>query len=297
MIKLTRQNYHTIENNLISSSKVRDFLKSKELYYRRHIEGSLSSDETNSITLGRIVDRVLYQGTTYHFYRTYRLKVLKKEDAEQFAKQKTLDDRRILTPVMYYQLIAICEKALRSPFYLAYKDKKVKSFKQLILQMPYEFINESIATPGICGMLDRLTFNGNTAYIDDFKTSAMGNMRSAKGWVYNCYGSNYFVQMAVYRWLVQQIYPEFEHYVCRHIVLGTSKTDLYPIRLYVIPDTYIDEAEKIFFNAVRNIVLEQDWIDPLPAWEEAETLPTPEEMDHIIDNSMSDLEEIDKDRG
>jgi len=316
MVELTRDNYHTTENKSISSTKVKDFLKSKELYYKRHIEGSIKSDDTTSITLGRIVDKVLEQGTLHFFHRTYQLKVLKKVDKDLFNKQKKIE-RRILPPAMYHAAIAICEKVLRSPFYKWYGDRKLKSMKQLILQQPYRFESKSVKNDirdtqdkkigittiakienvSICGMLDRLTFDKDTAYIDDYKTSAMSQMKSSNSWVYLCYSYGYFIQMAVYRWLVQQQFPEMEHYVCRHIVLGTSAADLYPIKLFVIPDEYIDEAEKIFFETVEAITLEQEWIDPLPTWDNVETLPTEAEMkgEAVIEGSLDpgkDLEDL-----
>jgi len=270
MIQLTNKNYFTTANTAISSSKVKDFLKSKEMYYHRYVEGNLPSDDSPSIMMGRILDKIMWQMTMYHFYRTYKKSVRKKDNEEEFNKQKDIDSRRILTPAMYDAIEGMAKKILKAPFLEFYRDRKHKAFKQIILthESEYEGIKFDVA-----GMLDRFTIAGDTGYIDDLKSSSSAKIKTPQAWYYHCLSYGYFIQLAVYKWLVQETYPELKNIVCRHIVIGTSRADLYPIRLYIIPNSLLVEPLKLFMETARAITIEEDWIDKLPDWNEAETLP------------------------
>ena len=147
MIQLTNKNYFTTANTAISSSKVKDFLKSKEMYYHRYVEGNLPSDDSPSIMMGRILDKIMWQMTMYHFYRTYKKSVRKKDNEEEFNKQKDIDSRRILTPAMYDAIEGMAKKILKAPFLEFYRDRKHKAFKQIILthESEYEGIKFDVA--------------------------------------------------------------------------------------------------------------------------------------------------------
>jgi hypothetical protein len=285
MIKLTKDNYFGPENTAITSSKARDFLKSRELYYKRYVERSISSDETPSIILGRIIDKILEQMGLHHFYRTYRRAVLKKDNPEEYAEQKDMDPSRILTKTMYDAAVNISQKAMRSPFLDFYRDRKNKNYKQLILTQPYKV---DVIEFDVAGMLDRLTIVGSTAYVDDHKTSGSGKMKNPNSWAYTCQAFGYFMQLAVYQWLVKQVHPAVENVICRHIVYSTSRADCYPIRLYIIPNFLLVEPLKLFFQTAKAITIEENWTDDLPDWSDAETLP--EDMD----NSLIELTDEDE---
>ena len=256
------------------------------MYYRRHIEYSAPSLDSPSITIGRIIDKILEQMTLYHFKRSYSRGVLKKENPEEFERQKQMDKDKVLSKATYDAIWNIAEKALRSPFLEFYRDRKVKSEKQKICLSSYEDSN-------ICGMLDRFSIYGNTGYICDYKTSAASGIKDATRWYFVCKQYGYFMQLAVYKWLIEQEYPELKNIVCRHIVFGTSKFDLYPIKLYIIPNSLLVEPLKLFFETVEAIKNEQDFIDPLPNWEDAEELPEDLELNqqpqYVTEEEMSNL--------
>ena len=290
MEKITDKNYHSPENTAISTSKVKTFLKSKELYYRRYIECSAPSLDSPGIKTGRIIDKILEQMTLHQFKRSYTVAVKKKDDKELFEKQKTMDREKILTPANYEAIVSIADRALRSPFLEFYRDRKNKTEKQKVCIQHLDSPNHDI---DICGMLDRFTISGNTAYIDDYKTSAASGIKDPMRWYYVCKQYGYFMQMAVYKWLIEEEHPEIEKVVCRHVVFGTSKFDMYPIKLFVIPNSLLEAPLELFFETVVAIKEEQNWIDKLPSWEDAEELPeeellsegpqmiTEEEMDNL----------------
>lgn len=266
-MQLTAKNYHSPENTALSVSKVKTFLISKEIFYKRYITHELPHEDTPSMQLGRIVDKAITQRTMHFFDRTYTKAVLKRDDAELYAKQKAMDPDRVLTPTMYDQAKAICERVLRAPFLQFYYRKGIKTTKQAVLTTEHQGV-------AICGMLDTLAIDGATAYIDDFKSSASAKMKSPMTWAWYSQDMGYLMQAAAYTFLVMRNYPDVSRIVFRHIVLSTSKAENYPIKLYLIPESlYLPELQR-FLDACLEIQQTTDWSDTLPDWSTAETLPT-----------------------
>jgi hypothetical protein len=268
MIKLTKENYFSPQNTAISSTKVRDFLKSKELYYKRYVTKELPYDITPSITLGQLVDSVIERGSLEEFKKTYTVSVLKRDNAELFEKQKTMDPDKILTPDTYARVVAISDKILRSPFYNWYRNRSSQ------FQVP---LQKHIVTKDsefdICGMIDVLTIEPHTIYIDDLKTTNSSSIRSPMHWAYHVRDYAYDRQMAVYRALVKEMYPSAERIICRHFVVSTSKADMFPIKLYEFRSEQLDKPLEEFMQAAYAITKEQRWIDPLPSWDHTESIP------------------------
>lgn len=291
MIQLTKETYFSPENTAISSTKVRDFLKSKELYYARYIARTLPFESTASVFIGKLVDDVIERGSLEHFKSTYQVAVLKRDDPDVFAAQKTMDPQYIISPDTYTRVIAMCDKILRSPFYQSY-NPLINSGIKVEWQKPLWATVEGV---DICGLLDVLSFqyvdNKLTAFIDDLKTTNSSSIRSAKTWAWHVQDYGYHRQMACYRLLVASAFPEVEHIECRHFVVGTSKADCYPLRLFRFPDSLLAKGEREFIETAKAISVEQDFIDPLPSWDEAEEIPELNggELEIIGDDEMESL--------
>lgn len=282
---LTQDNYYTPENMAISNSKVRDFLTSKELFYGRHVDHSIPPDVTPAMTLGKYVDGIMERGSIKKFNQRYLVKVLKKDNLTGYMKQQKISSKepeRIITEETYAKVIRMGDKILRAPFYREYK--KMKALFQVPLWQPISsWINDSatnfpngamVDSFDVCGLLDVLTFDrkNSTVYIDDLKTTKSASMKNPQSWYYKCVDMGYLRQMAFYRWLVMQAYPEYDHYICRHVVISNEKTDLYPLKLFVIPNEMLKSHLEEFFTAAYAIATEERFIDTLPSWSDAETL-------------------------
>jgi len=292
MIALTRENYFSPENTAISATKVRDFLKSKELYYKRYVTRELPFDATPSTQLGKLVDDVIERGSLDHFKSHYHVAVLKKDNPELFAEQKTMDPERIITADAYARVIAMCDKILRSPFYSFYNPLANPGVK-VEWQKP---LWATVNGVDICGLLDVLSFQFDknhklVAYIDDLKTTNSSSIRSAKTWAWHVLDYGYHRQMACYRLLVAQAFPEAERIECRHFVVGTSKADYHPLRLFRFPDSLLAKGEAEFLETAKAISVEQEFIDKLPSWDEAEEIPElgQDELEVVGDDEMESL--------
>ena len=283
---LTKNNYYDPSNMGISNSKVRDFLTSRELFYGRHVDHSIPQDTTPAMTLGKMVDEIMERGSVKKFQQRYLVKVLKKDDLTGYMKQQKIaakEPDRIITEETYAKVVRMGDKILRAPFYKEYKKKK--ALFQVPLWQPFmswvkdpasnsEFARQYVPDFDVCGLLDVLTFDHKTStvYIDDLKTTKSASMKNPQSWYYKCVDMGYLRQMAFYRWLVIQAYPEFENYICRHVVISNEKTDMYPLKLFVIPNEMLKSPLEEFFSAAHAIAIEEKFIDILPSWSDAETL-------------------------
>ena len=265
-LALNKDNYFLAENTALSSTKIKDFLRSKEMFYRRYVLGTEKVEQSPSILIGRLLDRIIEQMTMHYFNRSYKRAVKKKDNPTEYDLQKEWDPEKILSPAIYDAVVGMAEKMLRAPFLEFYQKRSYKKFKQIILQFPYKEIP-------ICGMLDRLTIVGRTAYIDDLKTSSVGKMQTPESWYYHCLHFGYFIQLAVYKWLVEQTTSDIDEVICRHIVIGTSKFDAYPIKLYRIPNSLLEEPLQLFFKTAEAISVEKEWKDTLLDWDDIEEIP------------------------
>lgn len=260
--------YHSPQNTALSSTKVGTFLRSKELYYKRYVTGELPFEDTPSITLGKLVDEIVSQGSLDEFKRQYTVAVKKKDNAELFEAQKTMDPKYILTEDTYARAVAMSDKIFRSPFFDFYRKNGAQ------FQVPLFAVEQwKGADINYCGLLDVLTIVGDTAYIDDLKTTQSSALRSPKTWAWHCIDFGYLRQMAVYTALVMQAHPDVKNIVCRHFAISTAKSDLHKVKLFTIPQDLLTGPAVEFFDTAKAILEEKDFLDPLPTWEEAEELP------------------------
>jgi len=267
-MELTNENYHSRENTAISNSKANTYLKSKELYYKRYITGEQPFDETPSIQLGKIVDEVVEAGNLEYFKNVYHVSVKKKDDEHEFNRLKSIDPSNILSPDVYSKIESICDRIFRSPFFDFYRENDTK------FQVPIRVKRSKNKKEfEICGLLDALTIIGDTAYIDDLKTTNAGSIRTPQAWAYHCNDYGYFKQMALYRELVRIKYTQVKNIYCRHFVVSTAKSDNYPIELYTIPENLLKGLYTEFLNVAYQITVEAEWEDNLPDWSDAIEIP------------------------
>lgn len=272
---LTQKNYFSASNTAISNSKVKDFLIGKEYYYHKHVVCDLIEPPTEALIIGSILDKIAQQGTLTHFRRLYQTPVKKSDNAERFAKQKSKNDKYILTRRQYDMIEGMAQKLLASPWYKGYGEN---TNKQVPLEMNIDSVSLGYPLNGVnidssfnvCGLLDYLTIDGDVAYIDDLKTAPNDALYSTTSWFQQCKRFDYFRQMAVYRQLVLANYPNIKQVVCRHAVIG--KENYHPTKLFIIPDELLAEPLNEFIEVAKQIVMTTDWVEQLPSWESAEIL-------------------------
>ena len=230
--------------------------------------------------IGRLLDQVVQDGSLVKFRRQYHVKVTKTGDPKLYAKMQKIvatEPERIVTQETYSKIINMGDRITRSPFYKWYKKNKAQFQVPLHRSTSSWFKTATELTKiqpfDVCGLIDMLTIKGDTAYVDDLKTTKTSSMRTAQSWFWKCQDMGYFRQMGLYRWLVQQAHPEVKNFICRHVVISNEKADIHPIKLFLIPQSLLDQGLKEFFEVATQIAIEERFIDELPDWDSIEKLP------------------------
>ena len=269
MIELNHDNYYGWANTAISNSKVSDFLKSKEYYYRKHIAHELSPELTIPMKIGVMVDAMV-TGSPIPF----AIKCLKKENEEEFARQKELDFSQLVTPEQFEEAKGRATAITREPFYEEYL-KKGTEF-QVILQGKVRWgVNKQQIIP-ICGMLDAVTVTRDYIFIDDFKSVSPMKLRTISSWYWACHEMGYFRQLAVYKELYRQNHVrQRKKIICRHVVVTKVQEGLYKVALFIVPDHLLVQPLKEFMEVAKAIHKEKKWKDLPVTWEFANILKDP----------------------
>lgn len=261
MIPLTHDNYYSFQNIAISNSKVGDFLKSKNYFYRKHVLKEISKEWTPPMKIGMLVDDLVCGGET-----EFRKKVLKKEDPDEFAVQKHIDEKLLLTDTQWNDAVLRAQEIMKQPCYQWLLDNDAEF--QVILSANLEGIP-------VCGMADVITQTPTTVFIDDVKSVSYQKVSTPTKWYYNCVDMGYFRQLAAYRGMWRLMHPEdHRQVVCRHLVV-TNENGICKVHLYEIDNSLLDPQWEIFKETANAIVDTVDWEDEKLDWDKVVILKDP----------------------
>lgn len=261
-MRLTKRNYHSKKNTMISNSKVSQYLKSKEIYKRKYIDCDYNDELSVSLKIGRIVDSILSTGNFKEARKEFSIKVLKKDNEEEYNRQQHMHNDNLISQKDWDTAIKMAFKVMQSKLYEWYKQNKAQ------FQVPFSDTYDGV---GVCGLLDAMVILPDVIYIDDFKTANASSIESINHWYWHCKKYGYFRQLAHYKNLVAQKYPDHK-IVCRHLVIGNSKELNYPIKLFVIDDSALSGKLEEFKSVCQQIKNETSWVDDVPTWENAQTI-------------------------
>jgi hypothetical protein len=198
----------------------------------------------------------------------YSKKVLKRDDPDLFQEQKEMDKELLVSENVWNDAIARAEAITSSSAYKWYKKNKAKF--QVILQGDIT-VNSNVVP--ICGMADVITETKDTVYIDDFKSTNLNKLQSAKKWFYNCIDSGYVRQLGAYRYMWRLMNPnDNRDIVCRHLVVAHSK-GVVKLKTFIFSEELLDFGESDFLQGVAEIVdriARDDFEDEPTTWEDAE---------------------------
>lgn len=266
--KLNKQDYFTRKNGYLTNSKIGDFLKSREIYKQKWIDWTYERESTPSLTLGSIVDEYISTGKLNKVKAKWHVKVKKADNPELYEKQQSMNPDRLVTQEVWDKAIKMGSKIVDSNIY--YWLKFHQGQFQVLLTSNYDGAY-------VAGMLDALAIVGDTAYLLDFKTSNAQGMRSAKAWYWHCKDFGYLRQMAHYGQLVKDNYPEVKNIIYRHVVIGSSEEENFPVKIFELDPISLEfDKELEFFKRVAvEIVHNKVWEDRTPTFNEVVILKNP----------------------
>lgn len=253
-MKLTHDNYFTHENTYLTSSKIRDFLKSREYFYKKHKEHSIEKETTDAMVEGSMVDDFLTRGEEY-FHQNYKV-------VSRRNKKNPPTGYTEVTQAMWENAINRAQKVARCGAY----QEIAKHEKQVLLQ--YE-IKSFKQFPGLAGILDFLHINKKRkeAIITDLKTSQ--TIDPIK-YSYKAIDFGYDIQLANYGWLVHELFDiPYQNIKYQHIVVEKDVDKIHKVGTFIFDNDLIDVVRKELKHIVKTIDDCDDWTDGDVLWEEA----------------------------
>ena len=250
-MKLTKANYFTSKNKYLSNSKINDWLKDKEYFYKRHISNEIDKEETPSLRLGKAVDYYVFDGPA-KFAKKYKMVARRSKEPEK---------RIIELPTAEYQeVIEMGQKINRQD---AMKEVKKWYKTQVILQNDLDLGHFT----GICGILDALYIDKNKekAIIMDLKTS---KEILPKKYFWHCIKYNYIRQLAMYSILVEKNYgiTDIEY---QHLVMEKDPDGIYNCQTFVFEKDLIKKEVENIWKLLEEIKRETKFLPRNVGWKDA----------------------------
>lgn len=242
-MKLTKNNYYTV-NPYLTNSKITDWLKDKNYFYRKHVLGEIVSEPTDAMIIGSATDCWLT------------------ESEEKFRKLYVPVARRNLknppkghtevSQTMFEQIEAMSRRVEDTTFYKEVKRKKFTS--QKILQYDVDLGKHF---KGIAGIPDwfKVDKKKKQAVIVDLKTASSIDPYK---YHFHCEEYGYYRQQAMYRILLRKLYGvvKIENY---HLVIGKDSDKIYSVEAFRMGDERLNEEEKLIKSTLEEIAQETEF--------------------------------------
>lgn len=258
---LTKETYFDPKRPHVSVSQIKDFIKDPAFYKRRYIDRDpeVQFEQTDPVKRGKIVDDVLTGGRTDIYP-----KVLKKDDPETYAIQENMSEKNLVGKATFEQAMAVIDALREHP---VWADETYPRTYQEVLE-------GEIAGMKVCGMADRIDSLPDKKFrLIDLKVVSAVKLDSPRKWMWNVRDFFYDGQFAMYRQLkaVKEGVPK-TNVECYHVVAAFVEPGIVKVRAYRIPNSMIDDAEKVLAKALAGI--KSGKFDPvLTTWDDVEVLP------------------------
>lgn len=242
-MKLTQKNYYTNKNRYISNSKINDWMKDKNYFYRKHILGTVDKEPSDALIVGKAVDTWI-TGSRKQFEKEY---IAVKRRGGEIPKGTTE-----LTLAQYDEVVALCEAVEATTVYKEIRaDKGFKS--QVILQFDMKSVSGYF--DGYCGIPDFIKIDGNKCTIIDLKTTRdLGFEKYYR----HCLEYGYFRQQAMYQMLAKAVYgcTEFESY---HLAVEKDPDGINHVAYYKLKQGEIDVVSGVLLETLAAIGMEDNF--------------------------------------
>jgi len=239
---ITKENYFELNNKGLSQSKIKDYLKCPNYFYRKHILGTIEKEDKECFKIGSTVDDILTEKDSVDNYAVFEGDRRTKEG--KYDYQNLLDaGKKIITEQQYSDIINISDAVINTS---AYKQLSTYYFQEII-EVPSINLGEhfdclygkidcyEIKEDGVCILVDIKT----TMTVDD------------RQFFYKAQGYGYFKQMWFYAYLLKSKYPEIKSFKFYHLAAET--TEPYRVKLYEIPEEYINREEDEMLETIKKI--------------------------------------------
>jgi hypothetical protein len=260
---LTLQNYFTPDNKYLTNSKIGDYLKSPNYFYRKHILHEIEKPTTTAMVMGSAVDFLLAQEGNKPEYRVVERRNLKNPPTDYIE----------VNQAQYDEIFEVADAVSKTSVFTDI-DKTYE--KQVILKQDVK-IGEHFV--GLAGIPDYIKITDDEIIIIDLKTARTTDPRK---YYYHSQEFGYYRQQAHYQMLAQKMYPG-RKCVSYHLVVDKLK-DIYNVVLFKLDQREIERAKSVLSQIVEEIKLRTDYSRPNLTWNDAIKLTNPNiSFEDIVD--------------
>lgn len=258
MTILTAENYYDKGNRALTCSKIKDYIKCPNYFYRKHILCEIVDDEKPAFIFGGIVDKLLSNedfDKNYEVADGIRTAKLKKEAAERGVTLITKND--------YNEIFEVADAIEQTD---AWKFIKTNNFVfQDILQQEMELgehFDSLAGKPDIYGILN------DVCYLVDVKTAVTIDLRR---YFYMAHGFHYDYQLANYETLLKLKFPNIKEFRSFNLVASKEK-NFYGVELFEYPRSVIEKSKEEMAKLIVQISKEKEFKKYNPSFEAPKTL-------------------------
>lgn len=263
---LTPSNYFTAENKYLSNSKINDWFKCHNYFYKKHITHELVEDKTGAMVTGGAVDNILtdMKNISDGKYVVRQFNGTTKEGKEETIRLRE-QGKTILTQKEYDDIMGMAIAVSETSAYKDLKDHKAQDILHVDMEIGPHFA-------GLCGIPDWYTIVGDMCIITDLKTS---RVIEEKRYYYHAREYGYFRQLALYGMMLQKLHPEIEEFVYRHLVVCKDK-NVWTVKAFIIDGNEVKKAAGYICDAIEQISNEKDFKKEDASWESAKLITNPQ---------------------
>ena len=259
---LTNENYFTADNKYLTNSKVGDYLKSPNYFYRKHILHEIENKTSKAMVTGSAVDFLLAQDDDKPVFKVVARRNIKNPptDCIEVNESDYEEIMAIATAVQETEVFAdIDKKYIKNPI-LSFDTKIGKHFV------------------GLAGRPDYILVTDKEIIIVDLKTSRTTDTRK---YYYHCKEFGYFRQQSVYQWLAKKTYGDLP-VRSYHLTVDKQK-DICNVVLFELDQNEIDREAREVEYLTTEIANRTDYSRPKIAWKDAIKLQDPKTIDEWED--------------
>jgi hypothetical protein len=258
---LNKDNYFSLNNGFLTNSKIGDFLKCPEYFYKKHITGEIERDVTSAMSVGKGVDELLTQDKIESMYFVAGDRRTKGGKAE--AQEKIEQGYEIISAKEYEDMMALAIAVERTKAYKQLKDFTAQEILAVEMELGEHF-------KGIAGIPDFYKINPatNKCIIVDLKTARTVEPRP---YHFHCLDFGYYRQFAMYSILLKAKYPKITEFEYFHLTVDKTK-DINHVRTLRLANLDVnDEIENLenIFKAIKNT---KKFVKYNPRFEEAQMI-------------------------
>lgn len=245
---ITEQNYFDLDNKGLSQSKIKDYLKCPNYFYRKNISGEYVRPVKKAFQIGDAIDNILTQAETPDGYAVCENKRTTKAGKAEAADLE-FAGKKVISRTDFNTIIEAADAVDKTE---AYQEIKNTFTFQEIIEIEKE-LGEHFKV--LYGKLDAYRINSDgVCDLLDLKSAMTIEERQ---YFYKFFSFGYDKQIWFYAYLLKLKYPKIKSF--RYWHLAVEKSEPFRVKLFTIPNRFIDKCEKEMLATIDKIAHDKEF--------------------------------------